>query len=153
MYISSGENQTLCSGLMSPRPGVSSYIHYAAYSLPKKVYLFHVSALSLSSDTRRGHWIPITGGYEPPCGCWELNSEAISPAPSGYSWTTSPTDMRTDHFSVDMSTIQPLPRQDVTIQVFSRTSWLIICFPPVFVWIYNAIFYISVPFSGALEKC
>jgi len=24
--------------------------------------------------TRRGHWIPITDGCEPPCGCWDLNS-------------------------------------------------------------------------------
>jgi hypothetical protein len=24
--------------------------------------------------TRRGHLIPITDGYKPPCGCWDLNS-------------------------------------------------------------------------------
>jgi hypothetical protein len=24
--------------------------------------------------TRRGHQIPFTNGYEPSCGCWELNS-------------------------------------------------------------------------------
>ena len=23
--------------------------------------------------TRRGHRIPITDGYKPPCGCWDLN--------------------------------------------------------------------------------
>jgi hypothetical protein len=23
--------------------------------------------------TRRGHWIPITDGFELPCGCWKLN--------------------------------------------------------------------------------
>jgi hypothetical protein len=25
-------------------------------------------------NVRRGHWIPITDGCEPPCDCWELNS-------------------------------------------------------------------------------
>ena len=27
--------------------------------------------------TRRGHQIPITDGYEPLCGCWELNLEPL----------------------------------------------------------------------------
>jgi hypothetical protein len=25
----------------------------------------------------RQHWMPITDGCEPPCGCWELNSGSL----------------------------------------------------------------------------
>jgi hypothetical protein len=59
------------------------------------IYLFHVweYTVAVFRHTRRGHWIPITDGWELPCSCWELNSEpleeqsvllnhrAISPAP------------------------------------------------------------------------
>jgi len=38
------------------------------------IYLFYVSALSLSSDTSEERIGSITDGYEAPCGCWELNS-------------------------------------------------------------------------------
>ena len=32
----------------------------------------------MSSDThQKSVWGPITGGYEPPCGCWELNSQPL----------------------------------------------------------------------------
>jgi hypothetical protein len=41
----------------------------------KKVYLFYVSTLLLSSGTPEESTSDlITDGCEPPCGCWELNS-------------------------------------------------------------------------------
>jgi hypothetical protein len=37
-----------------------------------------MSTLSLSSDThQKGALEPITDDCEPPCGCWELNSEPL----------------------------------------------------------------------------
>ena len=34
-----------------------------------------MSTLQLSSDTHmKSALYPFTDGYEPPCGCWELNS-------------------------------------------------------------------------------
>jgi hypothetical protein len=41
-----------------------------------KINLFHIYKYTVAVFrwTRRGHWIPITDGCEPPCGCWELNS-------------------------------------------------------------------------------
>ena len=45
----------------------------------KKKYLFHVCGYTVTvfRHTRRGHWIPITHGCEPTCGCWELNSRPL----------------------------------------------------------------------------
>jgi hypothetical protein len=37
--------------------------------------LFNVSTLSLSSDIPKEASDLITDGCEPPCGCWDLNSE------------------------------------------------------------------------------
>ena len=41
------------------------------------IYLFYVSenTVAVFRHTRRGH--PITDGYEPPCGCWKLNSRPL----------------------------------------------------------------------------
>jgi hypothetical protein len=38
-----------------------------------------VNTLLLFSDTphQKRALVPITGGCEPPCGCWELNSEPL----------------------------------------------------------------------------
>jgi hypothetical protein len=41
-----------------------------------KIYLFYVCEYTVAvvRHSRRRHRIPFTGGCEPPCGCWELNS-------------------------------------------------------------------------------
>jgi hypothetical protein len=43
------------------------------------MYLFHVYGyiVAVFRHTRRWLQIPITDGCEPPCGCWELNSESL----------------------------------------------------------------------------
>jgi hypothetical protein len=40
-----------------------------------KIYLFIICKYTVAvfSRTRRGHQISVTGGCEPPCGCWDLN--------------------------------------------------------------------------------
>ena len=40
----------------------------------------YVSTLLLSSDAPKETLDPITDGCEPPCGCWELNSEPLEVA-------------------------------------------------------------------------
>jgi hypothetical protein len=61
-----------------------------------KIYLFIICKYTVAvfRHTRRGHQISVTGGCEPPCGCWDLNFGpleeqlgaltpwAISPAPA-----------------------------------------------------------------------
>ena len=37
-------------------------------------FIYRMNALQLSSDTPETAMDPITDGYEPPCGGWELNS-------------------------------------------------------------------------------
>ena len=39
-------------------------------------YLFHICGYTVTvfRHSRRQHWMPITDGCEPPCGCWELTS-------------------------------------------------------------------------------
>jgi hypothetical protein len=41
-----------------------------------KIYLFIICKYTVAvfRRTRRGHQISVTGGCEPPCGCWDLNS-------------------------------------------------------------------------------
>jgi hypothetical protein len=41
-----------------------------------KIYLSKY-IVAVLRDPRRGHRIPITDGCEPPCGCWDLNSEPL----------------------------------------------------------------------------
>jgi hypothetical protein len=42
----------------------------------------YMSALSLSSDTHQKRASdPVTDGYEPPYGCWELNSGSLEEQP------------------------------------------------------------------------
>jgi hypothetical protein len=40
-----------------------------------KIYLFIICKYTVAvfRHTRRGHQISVTGGCEPPCGCWDLN--------------------------------------------------------------------------------
>jgi hypothetical protein len=41
-----------------------------------KIYFFHICGyiVAVFRHGRRQHWIIVTDGCEPPCGCWELNS-------------------------------------------------------------------------------
>jgi hypothetical protein len=42
------------------------------------LYLFFYEyTVAVPRHTRKGHWNPITDGYDLPCGCWELNSEPL----------------------------------------------------------------------------
>jgi hypothetical protein len=45
------------------------------------IYFMYMSTSLLSSDTPRegiiGSYYSISGGCEPPCGCWELNSGSL----------------------------------------------------------------------------
>ena len=40
------------------------------------IYLFHVCEYTVAvfRHTRKEHWILVTDGCKPPCGCWELIS-------------------------------------------------------------------------------
>jgi hypothetical protein len=60
---------------ISAAPGKCIILKFSL-SLSQKIYLFHVCEYTVAvfRHTRRGHWIPITGGCELPCGYWELNS-------------------------------------------------------------------------------
>jgi hypothetical protein len=40
------------------------------------IFLSYINEYTVAvfRHSRRGYWIPVTNGCEPPCGCWELNS-------------------------------------------------------------------------------
>lgn len=46
----------------------------------------------LPMEGRRGHWMPrngVTGGCEPPCGCWERTRELCKNTKCSYIWAVS----------------------------------------------------------------
>jgi hypothetical protein len=57
----------------------------------------YVSILSLSSDNQKRASDPITDGYEPPRGCWELNSGPLEEQP--VLLITEPLSLQPEHNS------------------------------------------------------
>jgi hypothetical protein len=55
----------------------AKHVHIYLFFIFFKIYLLYVSTLLLFSDTpeegTRSHDL-LSGGCEPPCGCWDLNS-------------------------------------------------------------------------------
>jgi hypothetical protein len=51
----------------------SSFVVFAFLKKIINLSYFHEYTVAIFRHTGRGHQILITDGYEPPCGCWELN--------------------------------------------------------------------------------
>jgi hypothetical protein len=52
-----------------------TFTFFLIYLFFLKIYLFIICKYTVAvfRRTRRGHQISVTGGCEPPCGCWDLN--------------------------------------------------------------------------------
>jgi hypothetical protein len=81
------------------------------------MYLFISCTLSLSSDTHQKRASdPIIDGYEPPCGCWELNSGPLEE--QSLLLTVEPSLQPLD-FILDYS-----PRYSVEMQLNFHTAFV-----------------------------